>query len=99
MMKRLQSLPTIALLTYCAAATALCFILSVKVAADSQTINRQAQGIQLQIKNMAELRAQIERENGGGINYASEMEKIEKLKKDRSDEYKRQQQIVDGLKK
>jgi hypothetical protein len=87
MMKRLQSLPTSALLTYCAAATALCFILSVKVAADFQTINRQAKGIQLQIKNMAEFRAQIERENGGGINYASEMEKIEKLKKDRSDEY------------
>jgi Tfp pilus assembly protein PilN len=101
MIKRLQSLPTSALLIYCGAATAFCFILLTKVATDSQTIDRQAKGIQLQVQNIATLQAQIERETGGGggINYTSEMEKVEKLKKDRLDEYKRQQQIVDSFKK
>jgi hypothetical protein len=83
MMKRLQSLPTSALLAYCVAATACCAFLLTKVAADSQTIKNQAEGIQLQIKNMAALQAQMQLEAGGGIDYNAEMQKIEKMKNDR----------------
>jgi Tfp pilus assembly protein PilN len=97
MIKRLQSLPTRPLLIYCAAATACCGLLLAKVLADSQTIKNQAEGIQRQTE---QLRILVQsQDSGGGIDYDAEMQKVEKMRKDRSDEYKRQQQIVDRLKK
>ena len=96
MIKRLESLPTRTLLIYCVAVTASCGLLLAKVLADSRTINNQAEGIRLQTER---IRVLVQSQNGGGIDYDAEMQKVEKMRKDRSDEYNRQQKIVDGMKK
>jgi hypothetical protein len=80
MMKHLQSLPTSALLTYCVAATTCCVLLLTKVVADSQTISRQSQTIQQQTD---QVRILMQSQNGEGIDYNAEMQKIEKMRNDR----------------
>lgn len=79
-MKHLASLPTRTLLIYSAAATACCGLLLVKVFLDSQTINNQAEGMRLQTE---QIRVLVQSQNGGGVDYNAEIQKMEKIRNDR----------------